>query len=310
MSARQHFILQGVRRLEVEEYLKEELKGAGFGWVDIRKTPLGTRVIIHASRPGVVIGRRGTTVRNLTETLEAHFKLENPQIEVKEISESSLNAQVMALRLSSGLQRGIKYRRAGYGSLRRIKESGALGAEIIVSGKLTSQRSRTQKFRFGTIAKTGKPSEKFVDKATTQVVLKSGVIGVQVKIMNQTDELPDKVVIPKAEPQPEAEVVQPEKHLEQVEEAKTEASLSSDADTGIQQPEVSSETEPELPIGKQASEPPEKESSQKPEKPEEESKPQEDVSTTEDNDTNANETSDTEPPQEGESSSTADTGDE
>ena len=179
--------------------------------MDIRKTPLGTKVVIHASRPGVVIGRRGTTVRALTESLELDFGLENPQIEVKEITEAALNAQVMALRLSTGLQRGIQYRRAGYGSLRRIQESGALGAEIIVSGKLTSQRSRTQKFRFGTIAKTGKPSEQFVESATTQVTMKSGVIGVQVKIMNQTEDLPDKVEVPKNEapPKPAAPLVEP-----------------------------------------------------------------------------------------------------
>ena len=119
MPAKDHFIERGIRKAEIDEYLANELKKAGYGKVDIQKTALGTRVIIHAARPGLVIGRRGRTVRDLTEALETKFGLENPQIEVNEIEKPELNARVMATRLASALERGIHFRRAAYSILRR-----------------------------------------------------------------------------------------------------------------------------------------------------------------------------------------------
>ena len=195
MPAKDHFIERGIRRAEIDEYLANELKRAGYGKVDIQKTALGTRVIIHAARPGIVIGRRGRTVRDLTEALESKFGLENPQIEVNEIEKPELNARVMASRLASALERGIHFRRAAYSVLRRVMGAGAKGVEITVSGKLTSQRARYQKFRDGFISKTGEPSVQFVDKAVAHALSKPGITGIQVKIMLPNSRLPDDIEI-------------------------------------------------------------------------------------------------------------------
>ncbi|MHA2408109.1 MAG: 30S ribosomal protein S3 [Candidatus Ranarchaeia archaeon] len=195
MSARDHFIKKGIRHNEIVEFLSRELQNAGFGGAEIQKTPLGTRVIIQATKPGVVIGRRGTSVRRLTEILEEEYGLENPQIDVQELDESTFNAKVIAGRFVSALQRGIKYRRIGYGTIRRMSEGGVYGVEIRVAGKLASQRSRYQKFRYGVLAKTGQPSITSVDKAVSHVVLKPGTIGVNVKIMVSGENLPDKVTV-------------------------------------------------------------------------------------------------------------------
>jgi small subunit ribosomal protein S3 len=195
MPAKDHFIERGIRKAEIDEYLANELKKAGYGKVDIQKTALGTRVVIHAARPGIVIGRRGRTVRDLTEALESKFGLENPQIEVNEIEKPELNARVMASRLASALERGIHFRRAAYSILRRVMGAGAKGVEITVSGKLTSQRARYQKFRDGFISKTGEPSVQFVDKAVAHALSKPGITGVQVKIMLPDSRLPDDIEI-------------------------------------------------------------------------------------------------------------------
>lgn len=195
MPAKDHFIERGIRRAEIDEYLANELKRAGYGKVDIQKTALGTRIIIHAARPGIVIGRRGRTVRDLTEALESKFGLENPQIEVNEIEKPELNARVMASRLASALERGIHFRRAAYSVLRRVMGAGAKGVEITVSGKLTSQRARYQKFRDGFISKTGEPSVQFVDKAVAHALSKPGITGIQVKIMLPNSRLPDDIEI-------------------------------------------------------------------------------------------------------------------
>ncbi|TFG09516.1 MAG: 30S ribosomal protein S3 [Promethearchaeota archaeon] len=107
-----------------------------------------------------------------------------PQIEVEEVEEPDLNAQIMAERLAYSLDRGRHYRRAGYYILRKIMDTGkALGAEIRVSGKVTSQRARTQIFRAGTMKKSGQPAQEAVDKGVAQCIQKSGVLGVLVKIM-------------------------------------------------------------------------------------------------------------------------------
>ena len=195
MPAKDHFIERGIRKADIDEYLANELKKAGYGKVDIQKTALGTRVIIHAARPGLVIGRRGRTVRDLTEALETKFGLENPQIEVNEIEKPELNARVMATRLASALERGIHFRRAAYSILRRVMAAGAKGVEIKISGKLTSQRARYQKFRDGFISKTGEPSIQFVDEAVAHALSKPGITGVHVKIMLPDSRLPDDIEI-------------------------------------------------------------------------------------------------------------------
>lgn len=190
MSAVKYFIDMNTRKLRVDEYLAQELNSAGYGGVDIRKISMKTEVIIYTSRPGVVIGRRGAKIRELTDTLENEFGIEKPQIEVSEIESPWLNAQVMASRLARQLERGVRFRRMAYWILRRVMRAGAIGCEIIVSGKLSSRRARYQKFRQGTIAKTGEPSDLYVDEACDIAVLKPGVIGIKVRIMKPDAKLP------------------------------------------------------------------------------------------------------------------------
>lgn len=192
MPIKTHFILKGLQRIGVDEYLDSELKRAGYGGVDIQKTPLGTRFTIYATRPGFVIGRRGKTVRELTETLKRVFGIDNPQIEVAEVEVPEFDAKIMADKLASSLERGFQYRRAVYSVLRRIMEAGAKGTEITISGKLSSQRARYQKFKDGVVTKCGEPVKTFVREGTSPAFMKPGVMGVRVVIMLPGD-LPDKI---------------------------------------------------------------------------------------------------------------------
>jgi small subunit ribosomal protein S3 len=140
------------------------------------------------------------------------FGIDNPQIEVAEVEVPEFDAKIMAERLASSLERGFQYRRAVYGVMRRIMEAGAKGTEITISGKLTSQRARYQKFKDGVITKCGEPVKTYVREATAPAFLKPGVMGVRVVIM-LPGELPDKIKVkypeivqPVAQPptQPEA----------------------------------------------------------------------------------------------------------
>jgi small subunit ribosomal protein S3 len=195
MAVVKHFITESIKRTEIDEFLRKELERAGYGGVDISKTPLGTHIVVYAMRPGLVIGRGGGTIRELAKTLEETFKLPNPQISVSEIEIPELNAYVVASRVSSALQRGVHYRRAGFWALNRVMDSGALGAEIIISGKLRTDRARYEKFRDGYLPKSGEPALKFMRKAEVHVQLKPGILGVKVRIMPPDAEFPDKVQI-------------------------------------------------------------------------------------------------------------------
>jgi small subunit ribosomal protein S3 len=176
----------------LKEFFKTTLEGVGFSDIDIQKTPLGTRVTVKAARPGLVIGKKGSNVKALTEVLARDFKIENPQIDVEEIKNPELNGQIMADRLASALMRGEHYRRSGYGLLRRIMRSGAEGAEIVITGKLTSQRSRYQKMRAGIVKRCGEPVRS-MSYGVAHAKLKAGIIGVRIAILPPNYDNPKEV---------------------------------------------------------------------------------------------------------------------
>jgi len=195
MSVVKHFITESIKKTEIDEYLQKKLDRAGYGGVSISKTPLGTHIVIYAMRPGLVIGRGGETIRELAAFLEEKFKVSNPQISVSEIEVPELNAYVVASRVASALQRGVHFRRAGFWSLNQVMEAGALGAEIVISGKLRTERARFEKFRAGYLVKCGDPSLKYMQKAEVHVQLKPGMFGVRVRIMPPDAIFPDKLKI-------------------------------------------------------------------------------------------------------------------
>lgn len=192
MAIERKFVSEGVTKVRVEEYLSRELKRAGYGGMDIVRTPMGTQVTIFAEKPGIVIGKGGKLVRQLTQDLSTNFNLDSPQVEVQQVANPSINAQIMAERLATALERGWYFRKAGQSTMRRIMDSGALGCEIVLSGKLTGARSRVQKFLEGYVKHCGEPSITIVEKGYATAVKKLGIIGVQVKIIPGDAKLPDR----------------------------------------------------------------------------------------------------------------------
>ena len=190
MASERRFVAENVRRVLLKEYLMKEVSRAGFGGLDVKRTPMGTRVILTTERPGLVIGRKGQTIKNLTVAIEEQFGFENPQIEVQEVENANLNAQIMAEKLAFSLERGWHFRRAGHSSVRRIMDDGAKGCYIIIAGKLTGQRHRTEKFKDGNIKFCGEPKANFMDHGYAVAKLKMGVIGVTVQIMSKDAKLP------------------------------------------------------------------------------------------------------------------------
>ncbi|RLE69942.1 MAG: 30S ribosomal protein S3 [Thermoprotei archaeon] len=176
------FLQQGLQYVQLHAFLARRLVHAGYVDVQLFRTPIGTRVVIFADRPAMVIGRRGANVRELQELLQSKFGLENPQIDVIEVANPDLNAKVVAYGIARAMARGIKFRRAAFVALRRVMEAGARGVEVVISGKLTSQRARFERYRAGVVYKSGMPRE-VVDEAAVHVLLKPGMYGVKVRIM-------------------------------------------------------------------------------------------------------------------------------
>ncbi len=191
MANEQRFIDDGLQRTQIDEFFARELGRAGYGGMEVAKTPMGTQIVLKAEKPGMVIGKGGKNIRKITATLEDEFELDDPQIDVQEVDEPDLNARIVADRLANALERGWYFRKAGHTTIDRIMDSGALGAEIVLSGKVTGARSRVEKFNRGYIKHNGEPAEEIVDTGQAVSVMKLGTIGVTVKIIPPHAELPD-----------------------------------------------------------------------------------------------------------------------
>jgi len=190
MAVERKFVEDRVKKMNVKEWMHREIRNAGFGGIDITRTPLGTQVTLFVERPGLVIGKGGRRIKTLTEKLK-EFGIENPQVNVEEIKKPEFNAQLMASLLARALERGWYFRKAGYRFLYRIMDAGAKGCEIIISGKLTSERARTEKFLAGTMVHTGEPACSMVRTGFDIAIKKLGVLGVTVKIIPPDVTLPD-----------------------------------------------------------------------------------------------------------------------
>ena len=200
MSVTKYFIKDVSRRLEIDEHLAQELKRAGYSRVELTKSPVGTRVVIYAAKPGMVIGRRGQSIRDLTKLLEEKFGIENPQLSVATIEVPEQDPKVVASQVAQALQRGVHFRRSAYWAIQRVIESGALGVEITIRGKLTTERARYEKFRAGYLPRVGDPVLKNLRTAVVDVQLKQGLFGINVRVLPPNVDFIDKPIMRPSKP--------------------------------------------------------------------------------------------------------------
>jgi small subunit ribosomal protein S3 len=210
MSAVKNVIKSNYRNMELDEFLSQTLKDAGYGYVDVQKAPLGTRITLYVTRPGLVIGRKGTGIRELTTKLEQKFGLSNPQISVMEVTIPELNPKIMCNRIAQLIERGTAFRRAALWTINTVMKAGALGVEVSIAGKLRSERAHFEKHSAGVVPKSGDVALRVVDLGITHVQTKMGLMGVQLRIA-QKNELSNEIELidnqaTKEEPLPEHEI--------------------------------------------------------------------------------------------------------
>lgn len=200
MSAVRNIMKNFARNAELDEFLRSQIGDAGYGGAEVQKTPVGTRITIFVTRPGLVIGRRGVGIRALTEQIEKKFDLQNPQVSVLEIEVPELDPQVMCNKIAHLVSRGTAFRRAALWTMNSIMGAGAMGAEISISGKLRSERAHHEKYRDGVVPKSGETAKRIVREAKQDVLLKMGLYGVKVKIAIK-DAIPPEVEIKELTPE-------------------------------------------------------------------------------------------------------------
>ena len=187
------FVADKIKEFQIQEFIETTLKKVGHSHTKLVKTPLGEKIIIYASRPGLIVGRKGDNIKRLTKTLKKKFNLENPQIEISEIENPSLDPKIVAEKIANSLERfgTSKFKAIGHKTMSDVMNSGALGVEIVISGKIPSARAKSWRFYQGYLKKCGEVAISGVQHAYTQAQLKTGVIGVKISIMPPTVKLPD-----------------------------------------------------------------------------------------------------------------------
>jgi len=214
-------VAANVKELEIQEYVTTALKNLGQSHIKLQKTPLGEKIIIFASRPGLIVGRKGQNIRQLTEDLKKKFNLENPQIEINEVERPELDAQIVAERVASSLEKfgTQRFKGIGHRIMSDVMNAGALGIEILISGKIPSSRAKRWRFYQGYLKKCGDVAIMGVRKAYAAAQLKTGTVGIQVRIMPPDIKLPDVVIFREAETETTKEL---KKEIAKKEEAKKE----------------------------------------------------------------------------------------
>ena len=232
------FISENFKEFRIKEFVASNLSRVGLSDVKLQRTPLGEKIVVSASRPGLVVGRGGSNIQKLTKDLKTNFELENPQIEIEEIKDINLDPAIVAESIASSMERfgARQFKGSGYRSLRHVMDAGALGVEILISGKVPSQRSKTWRFYEGYLKKCGDIATTGVKIARTTAFLKTGSVGIKVSIMPGDTKLPDSVEL----------LEQPQQVVEETDEkVETPAEQTGEESKEAESQETSEEKKPE-----------------------------------------------------------------
>lgn len=182
---KQYFVNQGIKEVELENFIRDSFPDGDYSQILLQRTPLGIKVVIYTNKPGRIIGRGGSNIDMIGNALKHRFNLENPQIDIKSVDNPDLDSKLVAKQIASALERGYSYKKIGNVFLKRIMDAGAVGCQIVVSGKLGGAMSRTAKYLAGYIKHSGFQSVELVDTGFFEALPKLGKIGITVKIMKE-----------------------------------------------------------------------------------------------------------------------------
>jgi len=202
MVIERKFVKDKTREYAVKDFLSRYLDRVGFSHIEIQKTPVGYTILIYSSKPGLIVGRHGINIKEIQDTLQKEFKLESPVVEVREVENQDLDPQIMAEKIGTQLTKfGVaRFKAIGHKSIEKMMQVGAIGCEVKISGKVPSTRARFWKFRAGYLPKCGNVAISEVLKGFKAILLKSGIIGITVKLLPPGVKMPDQVYMKELKP--------------------------------------------------------------------------------------------------------------
>jgi len=189
-------VAQKLKEKEIETFVFSFLGRESCSRIKMQRTPLGEKITIYTSRPGLIVGRKGGNIKKITETLKTRFNMENPQLEVAEVENPNLDAASISRALINSLQRfGAKrFKALAYRALENTMKAGAKGIEVVIGGRgVPGERAKTWRFTAGYLKKSGDISENFMDRSYEACNLRSGTIGIKVSILHPDVVLPDDI---------------------------------------------------------------------------------------------------------------------
>ena len=140
-----------VEDYNIRTFLKKKLYSAGISKIEIERASDRLKIMIFTAKPGVVIGRAGTEIEKLKESI-GQFTSKKLNLEIKEIKRPDLNAQLVAENIATQLENRISFRRAMKSTMARTMKSGAKGIKTAVAGRLGgADMARTEFYSDGTI---------------------------------------------------------------------------------------------------------------------------------------------------------------
>ena len=182
--------------LKLKKLIKEKLYHAGIAGVEVERAANKCKIVVYTSRPGIVIGKRGSGVEQLKAEIQA-FTENEISIDIQEIRKAETNAQLVAENVATQLERRIAFRRAMKKAMQTAMKFGAKGVRIEAKGRLGgSEMGRREKYREGRVPLHTLRADieyGFAEAATTY-----GKIGVKVWIFK------GEVLQKKARPRPKA----------------------------------------------------------------------------------------------------------
>lgn len=179
---------------KIRKFIKKYHSFAGIPLIEIERTLEQTIIIVHAARPGIMIGRRGATVEKLTDDLN---RLLGRPVELKivEVTEPSVSAQLVAEDVVQRLEKRLPYRRVLHQATDMVMEAGAQGVKIQISGRIGGiDIARTEKLSLGKIPLH--TIRAIIDYGFAEALLNKGKVGVKTWIF-KGEQLPEDKAVPK-----------------------------------------------------------------------------------------------------------------
>ena len=230
MNTKKRFVADGVFQAELNQFLSRTLGQEGYAGIEVRLTSMGTEIRVRCAKATDLINKKARTVKEIKALIEKRYNFNNEDnkvdLSIKPLNyDKNLCAAANAEVLKHKLLTGTAVRLAANNIIGTVmRRGGAIGCEVIISGKIRGQRAKAQKYTAGYQISTGQPKYDFIDVAVRNAELRAGVLGIKVKIMQGLEIgegankkiLPDQVHI--LEPKEEDSNITPTVHTTQQED--------------------------------------------------------------------------------------------